>query len=211
MSISTGARPRTSSTCTSRSFCTETSPFISSGRPGSVVTRTPAVRQCSTMSRRTAPGADGMAMITSRARVSRRIRVRSSRDPSTFTPPTRRPFLRGSSSTSPTGVYASAALARMSRSSEFAAFPAPHTMTGRPFAMPAPRDARSITERTTKRTPPMSTTVKRKSSANTPRGTASKPSGRHRVSARVTRPLATRQASTICSRSWMPVKRHQRV
>ena len=76
MSSSTASRPRTSSTCTSRSWPERLkSPAISSWTPGKVFTGTPASRHALTIRWRTSPSPDGMAMMTSSGRLSARSRA----------------------------------------------------------------------------------------------------------------------------------------
>ena len=153
-STSTCSRPSTSSTWTGR-ICPvrSTSPAISSCRPGSVFTGTPAARAASTTRWRVSPGADGIAISTSSGCCSRSIRHRSAVVPSTRTPWTRRPCFRGSSSTSPIGVVPAAGDFSISLTITWAASPAPTTITSLPRATRPLRDGRSRIVRASIREP----------------------------------------------------------
>ena len=119
----TGSRPRTSSTCTSRTWrTTGPGPDCSSSKTvGSVRTGMPRRRPSRTTRARSVPGADGIAIVISSGSASSRMRARSSVVPSTRTPSTRMPRLSGSSSTKPTGSRSSCGLRMISRSDEPAA------------------------------------------------------------------------------------------
>jgi hypothetical protein len=145
--------------------------------PGSVLTGTPASRVMSTIRWRTSPEADGIAISTSSGRFSWRIRESSSVVPSTRTLCTRRFFLRGSSSTSPIGVYPSEGLFSSSLMISCAASPAPTTITSLPRATRPRAVGRSMSVRASIRAPATKASSSSQSMIATERGSRTPATG----------------------------------